>query len=117
MINGFDEFQKFNQANVDAALKTFGAVTKGLQTIAVEMADYSKKNFESSTAAMEKVLAAKSFEKAFEVQSDYVRTAYEGYMGQVSKIGEIYADVAKQAYKPFETAAARFESTVTKVAK
>lgn len=116
MINGFEEIQKFNKDSVDVALKTFGAVSKGLQSIAVEMADYSKKNFESSAAAVEKVIAAKSIDKAFEVQADYMRAAYEDYLGQVTRLGELYAGVAKEAYKPFETTAAKFEQAVTKTA-
>lgn len=117
MINGFEEFQKISKDNVDVALKSFGAVSKGMQTIASEVADISKKNFETSSAAMEKVFAAKSFDKAFEVQSEYVRSAYEEYVGQMTKLGELYAGVAKEAYKPFESAASKFEAATAKAAK
>ena len=61
-----------------------------------------KSGFEQGSAAFEKLLGAKSLDKAVEVQSDYVRSAYEGYVGQVTKIGEIVADMAKSAYKPYE---------------
>lgn len=107
MINGFEDFQKFGKDNMDVAIKSFGAVSKGFQSIAAEMADYSKKSVETSTAAFEKVVAAKSLDKAFEAQADFMRTAYEGYVGQMTKIGEIYAGVAKEAYKPFETAVSK----------
>jgi len=65
-----DDVQKLGKDNMDATLKSFGAFSKSLQAITVEIADYSKKVFEQSTAATEKLLGAKSFEKAIEVQSE-----------------------------------------------
>ena len=70
--------------------------------IATEFADYSKKSFEHGSAALEKLLGAKSPDKAIEIQSDYVKTAYEGFVAQATKIGELYTDLAKESYKPLE---------------
>jgi len=102
MINGFEEVQKYSKDNVDVALKSADAVSKGFQAIAAEAADFTKKSLEAGNSAFEKLLATQSFDKAVEVQSDYVRSAYEGYVGQVTKVGEIVADMAKDAYKPYE---------------
>jgi hypothetical protein len=71
------------------------------------MADYSKKTFEDGTAAIEKLFGAKSFDKAIEVQTAYAKTAYEGFVAEATKIGELYADFAKEAFKPFEAAVAK----------
>lgn len=103
MINGFDDFQKFGKDNMDYAMKSFGSFSKTMQSLAVEMADYSKKSFEDSAATFEKLMAAKSLDKAMEIQTDYVKSAYEGFVAQATKVGEMYADIAKDAYKPFET--------------
>ncbi len=102
MIQQFDHFQKFGQENLDAVVKTFGAVSKGAQTIAVEVTDYTKKSFEQSTATFEKLVGAKSLDKALEIQTDYLKNAYEGFVAQTNKVGELYAAVAKEALKPFE---------------
>jgi hypothetical protein len=98
-----DEMQKLGKDNMDATLKSFGAVSKSVQAIAVEMADYSKKSFEQGTAAMEKLLGARTVEKAMEVQSDFVKSTYEGFVAEATKLGELYADLAKESYKPFES--------------
>jgi hypothetical protein len=102
MINGMDDFQKFGKDNVDVAMKSANAVTKGFQTLASEAADFSKQSFEAGSAAFEKLLAAGSFDKAVAVQTEYFRSAYEEYIGQATKVGEIFADMAKDAYKPYE---------------
>jgi hypothetical protein len=107
MVQQFDQFQKFGQDNVDAALKTFGAVSKAAQAIAVETADYAKKSFEHGTATLEKLVGAKTLDKAIEIHSDYLKSAYEGFVAQSTKVGELYAGVAKEAFKPFEAIVAK----------
>ena len=102
MVQQFDQFQKFGQENVDAALKSFGAVSKGAQAIATEAADFARKSFEQGTATFEKLVSAKSLDKAIEIHTDYLKTSYEGFVAQSTKITELYANVAKEAFKPLE---------------
>ena len=102
MLKNFEDFQKLGKENVDTCMKQFGTVSKGWQAIATEFADYSKKSFEHGTATLESLLGAKSLEKAIEIQSDFVKTAYEGFVAQSSKLGELYTDLAKETYKPLE---------------
>lgn len=103
MVKNIEDIQQFGKDNMDATMKSFGALSKSMQAIAVEMADYSKKIFEQGTAATEKLIGAKSLETAIEVQSDYARSAYENFVAEATKLGELYADLAKEAYKPFES--------------
>ena len=107
MVKNFEDLQAVAKDNVDATLKSFGTLSKSGQAIAVELADYSKKSFEQGSATLEKLFGVKSLDKAFEVQSEYAKSAYEGFVAEATKIGELYADFAKEAYKPFETALAR----------
>jgi hypothetical protein len=107
MVKNFEDLQTVGKENVDATLKSFGALSKSGQAIAVELADYSKKTFENGTAALEKLFGVKSFDKAIEVQTAYAKTAYENFVAEASKLGELYADLAKETYKPFEGMLAR----------
>jgi hypothetical protein len=102
MFNNFEDVQKLSKDNMDATMKSFGALSKATQTIAAELADYSKKSFEDGSKVMEKLLGVKSLDKAIEIQTDYAKTAYEGFVAQATKIGELYANFAKETYKPFE---------------
>ncbi|HEU4659959.1 MAG TPA: phasin family protein [Pseudolabrys sp.] len=103
MVKNFEDLQQVSKDNVDVALKSWGALSKGTQAIAAEVADYSKKTFEDGAAALEKLFNVKSLDKAIEVQTNYVKTAYEGFVAEASKLGELYTDLAKETYKPFET--------------
>jgi hypothetical protein len=105
MVKNFEDIQdiqKYGKDNMDATMKAWGQLSKGVQAIATETADYSKKSYEECTAAFEKLMGAKSLDKAIEIQTAYAKTAYEGFVAQATKIGELYADLAKESYKPFE---------------
>jgi hypothetical protein len=104
MIKNFEDFQKIGQQNVDAAMKVLGEWSKGWQAIAAEMTDYTKRSFEEGTATVEKLMSARSLEQAVEIQTGYAKRAYDDYMHQVSKLGGLYAELAKEAYKPVEKA-------------
>ena len=103
MINNFEDMQKLGKENLEATAKSFGALSKSSQAIAVEMAEYSKKSFEEGTKALEKMFGAKTVEQAIEIQTHFAKTAYENYVSQVTKIGELYTDLAKETYKSFES--------------
>jgi hypothetical protein len=105
-LKNFEDIQKLGKDNFEVAIKSFGALSKGMQAIAVEVADYSKKSFEDGSSTFEKLIGAKSLDKAIEIQTDYAKTAYEGFVAGATRLGELYADLAKETYKPFEAAVA-----------
>lgn len=107
MTQTFEDAGKFGKEFMDTGLKSFASLSKGFQAIATEATEYSKKSFETGSAAIEKLVAAKSLEKAIEIQTDYAKQAYESFVAQATKLGELYAEVAKDAYKPYESIVAK----------
>lgn len=102
MMKSIEDMNKAGKDVMDGSLKSYSAVTKGMQTIATEATDFSKKSYEDGAAAFEKLAATKSVEKAMEVQTEYAKSAYEAFVAQATKMTELYTAVAKDAYKPFE---------------
>ena len=92
---------------LDAALSSYGELNKGFQAIAARMTDYSKQAFEDATRAFEQVVGAKSLEGVTEIQSHYAKKAYDTWAAEASKLGEMYAAIARDAYKPVERAIAK----------
>jgi len=107
MMQSFDEVSKFGKEFVDNGLKSFAAISRSAQAIAVETTDYTKKSLEAGSTTFEKVLSSGSLEKAVEIQADYARQAYESFVAEATRLSELYADLAKEAYKPFEAAVAK----------
>ena len=108
MIKSFEDFQSFGKESVEAYIASANAFTKGFQAIATEQAEFARKALEKSTAAFEQATQVKSIDKAFEVQQGYAKDAYEAFTTQMTKVGELYTAVAKEAYKPFEAKLAAF---------
>jgi phasin family protein len=92
------------KAAFDTALNALGIWTKGAQAMAVEVIDYTRKSAESSAAAWEKLVGAKSLDSAFAVQSEFARSAYEEFVAEAVKLGEIYVEHAREACAPLQAA-------------
>ena len=75
-----------------------------LQAIVAEATEYSKKSIDDRLTFVEKLLGAKSLETMIRIQSDYAKTSYEDFVAQTKKMGELYSDLTKAAFKPFEVA-------------
>lgn len=106
MNQQFETIQKFGQSGFEAVVKSVGAASQGAQAIAAEQANYAKRSFEQGTATFEKLLGAKTLDKAIEIQTGFAKAAYEGFVTQTAKVGGLYADAAKQAFGPFQGLAA-----------
>jgi hypothetical protein len=102
-----DQVQRAGKNGFDAAVSSFAEANKGLQAIAAEITAYSKKTFEDGTRAFEQLLGAKSLGQVIEIQSQYARMVYEAHVAELSKLGEMYAGLTRNAYKPVEQAAAK----------
>jgi len=107
MTQTLEDAGKFGKEFIDTGLQSLASLSKGWQSIAVEATEYSKKSFETGSAAMEKLVSAKSLEKAVEIHTDFARQAYEGFVAEATRIGELYAELYKDTCKPFESIVAR----------
>jgi phasin family protein len=103
----FDEASKKSKEAMDGMAKSYSDMTKGFQAIATEASQYSKKSFQDMTSHVESLTSVKSVEAAFELQSNYVKSSFEGFVAEATKLSEMYADLAKSAYKPYEAPVAK----------
>lgn len=108
MMKSFEEFQSFGKDGVEAYVASASALTKGFQSIAQEAVEFSRKSFEKGSQAIEQATAAKSFDKAIELQQAFAKESYESFVAQMTKFNELYVAAAKEAYKPFESSLQAF---------
>jgi phasin family protein len=101
-VKGYDEFLGYGKETVEAYVKSANVAGKGVETLHNELYSYSKQSFEDSLAAAKAVLGSKSVHEAFELQSDFAKTAFDTYVGQVTKFSEIFASTAKDALEPLQ---------------
>jgi hypothetical protein len=86
--------------SIERALAFQTSASKAVQAVAAEAADHAKVSFEQGVAVLEQLVAAKSLDKAIEVQTAHTKSAYAALIARSKKIGELYAGFAKDALKP-----------------
>jgi hypothetical protein len=102
MIQSFETAQQLGQQGLDAAVRSLAAVTQGAQAIVSETGAYANKSYESGKAGFEKLAGVKSLDKAFEIQNELVRSAYDGFVAHSTRLGELYTNLATEAWRPYE---------------
>ncbi len=103
MVNSFGDMNKLGKDLVDTGIKSVAAVTKGAQAIASEASEYTRKTAETGSATLEKLLASKSLDKVIEVQTDFARNSYESFVAEATRMSELFADMTRDVFKPFES--------------
>ncbi len=102
MLQPFTQIQKFGQDNLDATMKALGAFSSNSQAIATETAEFARKSFEQTSSTFEKLLGVQTLDKAVEIQTAYVKSAYDSLVSQSAKMGSLYSALATETLKPYE---------------
>lgn len=114
MNKAFETLQTAGKEHVESCVNCATILSKGMQDIATETAEYSAKSFEKGTAAVETLMAAKTFDKVVEAQQKIATEAYEDFIGQMTKVGEMYKTSATEAFKPIEKQMAKYTPAAVK---
>lgn len=101
-VKGYDQLLGFGKETVEAYLKAANAAGKGAETLQGEIYAYSKQSIEDSIAAAKALLTSKSPQEAFELQTDFAKSAFEAYVSEISKLNEIVVATTKSAYEPIQ---------------
>jgi hypothetical protein len=111
MTTGLDNLQRAGNGQLDAVTIGLASYTTVFQAIVAEGTDFTKKSVESRLAVGEKLVGAKSLDTVVQIQSEYAKTSYAAFVAQATKMGELYSDLAKAAFKPAEQAIAAMQGT------
>ncbi len=107
-----EEANEFAKGNIEALVESGRIAAKGFESLGQEAADYSRRSFESATAAMKNLASVKSPTEFFKLQSDYMRSAFDAYVAEASKHTEAMIKLAGDAAQPISN---RFAVAVEKV--
>jgi hypothetical protein len=93
------------ETGFEVASRSFDELNKGIQAIAAEMTDYSKRSLEDVFGTWESLLSARSLSDVVQIQTACAKKAYDAYMSEMAKFGRIYLSAAGNAYKLAEKTA------------
>ena len=108
-VNIYD-FQKLGTEQLASNTTAASSFLDTVQAIAAEATDYSRRSMENSSSFVAKLLDAKSFDSVIQIHSEYAKTSYEGFVAQAKKMGELCSDLAKEFFKPIETAITKVQT-------
>ncbi len=103
---------EFGKGNVEAMVESGKIAAKGLETLGQDAADYTRRSFESMTAALKNMASVKSPTEFFQLQSEFVRSAFDQAVAQSSKTTEAMIKLSSDAAQPLSN---RFAVAVEKV--
>jgi len=86
-------------------------VVASLATIANAYGAYTGKSVELTWSFLEKLAAARSLNKAFEVQTEFAKQAFETFFAESRKIHELHSELARQRVVHLEGFVARITQT------
>lgn len=95
-----EEMNELNKGNIEAVVESSKVVAKGAESIGQQAAEYGRKSFENATATMKSFASVKSPTELFQLQSDYVRTAFDSFIAETSKNSETVLKLAGEAMQP-----------------
>ncbi|MGH6877207.1 MAG: phasin family protein, partial [Rhizomicrobium sp.] len=81
MAKSYDRFFGYGRDTVEAYVRAANAAGKGVETIHGEIYAYSKQSVEDSISATRALFGSKSIHEALELQTDFVKSAFDAYIG------------------------------------
>jgi hypothetical protein len=72
------------------------------QTIASAYGDLTRRSFDQTTSFFEKFWGVRSFDKAFELQTEFARQAYDSFVEESHRIRELHHEMTRQRLQRWE---------------
>lgn len=91
--------------NIDALLESSRLAADGFQTIAGDVAKFSKSNLERTTSAAHALTTAKTAPELMQVQSEFARTQFNAAISEVSKSSEAMFRLITEIFEPLQKSA------------
>ena len=101
-----EELGAFGKGNMEALVESSKIAAKGLETLGQEAACYSRRSFESATAAMKTLAATRSPTEFMKLQGDFARSMFDTMVAEASKSTEMMMKLANDVAQPLSNRAA-----------
>ena len=99
-INALTEMNTLGKKNIEAAVESVTAATRGAEALSAQALAYSKKSWEDGVSAAQALTSAKSIQEVIELQSAFAKSAMEAYLSEVTKMTDVMSASVKDSFKP-----------------
>ncbi len=95
-----EEFMTFNQANVEAFVKSSQIVATGLQDMGKQMAATAQASLDEAMSTFRALSGVRSIKEAIDLQTSLAKSMTEKAVAQTSHVAETTFKLAEQAIAP-----------------
>jgi phasin family protein len=113
-VKSVDEAAKISKDQVEAVVTAGNLASKGFETINAEIMAFTKAQIEDSISAAKAMMGVKTLQELIELQNDFAKSAFEAYTAHTTKVSEVAAKTAQDAFAPIN---AQFQVAVEKMVK
>ena len=93
---------EMTRGNVDALLESSRVASGGLQSIAQEVAGYSKRALERTASAAHGLTQAKTAPELFQLQNEFARAEFNAAIAEVAKLSEAMFKTITAVFEPLQ---------------
>ncbi len=115
-FENFDQVSDFNRENVEAMIVSSNIVAKSFEVVGKEIAAYAQKAAEANMAAAKNLGSAKNPQDLIDMQADWAKNAFDGFLAETAKLQDISTKVSNQVAQPINErinkAVATFSNTI-----
>lgn len=95
-----EDMNEFTKGNVEALVESGKIAAKGLESMGQGYAEYTRKSFETTTAAFKGFAAVKSPTDFFKLHSEFVKGQFDSMVSETSKNTEAMLKLAGEIAQP-----------------
>ncbi|HLT78933.1 MAG TPA: phasin family protein [Ferrovibrio sp.] len=114
LTKSVDDAAKLGKEQVDALVSASNVAAKGIETINAEVMAFTKHQIEDQISATKAMMGAKTLQELIELQNDFAKNAFEAYTAHTTKLSEVAAKTAQEAFAPINT---QLQAAVEKMVK
>lgn len=114
-INALTEMNTLGKKNIEAAVESVTAATRGAEALSAQALAYSKKSWEEGVSAAQALASAKSVQEVIELQTAFAKSAMEAYLSEVTKMTDTVQASVKDSFKPINERATAIVERVQSV--
>ena len=97
-----DAITGMSRGNVDALLQSSRIASGGLQTIAQDVADFTRSNLDKTTAAAQELTRAKTAPELMTLQSEFAKNQFNTAISEVTRLSEAMYKMMADIFEPLQ---------------
>jgi len=104
-MKSVDEMSSMAKGNVEAMLASSKTAAAGIEAIAKQVSDFSRKSFEEVTAAARAMTTVKTPNELMQLQNDFAKTQFDAAVAEMSKLSEAVVKLMGEVFEPMQARA------------